>query len=98
MKKNIICIGGANVDFKLKSQKPLLLNTSNPVFSNNSFGGVARNVAHNLAKITSKIHLQCVVGDDSYGKILLEQLQSLGVNTQHSHILVGKEHRNTMRF
>lgn len=90
MNKNIICIGGANIDFKLKSKNPFLLHTSNPVYSSNSFGGVARNVAHNLANITSNIHLQCVVGDDVYGRDLLAHMQSLGVNTQHSLILEGK--------
>ena len=67
--KKIICIGGANIDFKLKSAYPLLLNTSNQVCSNHSFGGVARNVAHNLANISTNIHLQSVVGDDAYGTI-----------------------------
>lgn len=90
MKNDIICIGGANVDLKLKSQQQLILNSSNPVISNQTFGGVARNVAHNLAKVTSKIHLQCVVGDDVNGRALLKHMQSLGVNTQYSQVLSGK--------
>ncbi len=90
MNKKILCIGGANVDFKMKSHNSLILKTSNPVFSNTSFGGVARNVAHNLAKITSNVFLQTVVGDDDQGKALLGQMQALGVNTQHCQLLKGK--------
>lgn len=90
MKNKIFCIGGANIDSKLKSQSRLLLNTSNPVNSSSSFGGVARNVAHNLAKVTSNIHLQCVVGNDANGTALLEHIKALGVNTDHSCVLEGK--------
>lgn len=87
---NIFCIGGANIDLKLKSSDSLLLHTSNQVYSSTSFGGVARNVAHNLAKVTSNVHLQCVVGHDAHGKALLEHIESLGVNTAYSQILKGK--------
>ncbi|WP_298624001.1 carbohydrate kinase family protein [uncultured Legionella sp.] len=87
---SIFCIGGANIDLKLKSSNALLLHTSNPVYSNSSFGGVARNVAHNLAKVTSNVHLQCIVGDDASGRALLEHIGSLGVNTTHSLIVKGK--------
>ena len=90
MKKSIFCIGGANIDFKLKSQDHLFSHTSNPVSSSTSFGGVARNVAHNLAKLTTSIYLQCVVGNDAGGHSLLEHMRSLGVNTSHSLILDGK--------
>ncbi|MBL7481278.1 carbohydrate kinase family protein [Legionella bononiensis] len=90
MKKNILCIGGANIDLKLKSEAHLFLHTSNQVTSSTSFGGVARNVAHNLAKVTTDIHLQCVVGNDEGGRSLLEHMRSLGVNTSHSLILDGK--------
>lgn len=88
--KNIICIGGANIDFKFKSKNQLLLNTSNPISSSQSFGGVARNVAHNLAKVTSHIYLQTVVGNDEQGRALLEHMKVLGVNTQYCQILNDK--------
>jgi len=90
MDKKIICIGGANIDFKLKSQNQYLLNTSNPVSTSSSYGGVARNVAHNLANVTSNIYLQCVVGDDAHGRDMLKYMESLGVNTEHSLILEGR--------
>jgi pseudouridine kinase len=90
MPNRIICIGGANIDFKLKSPNPLVLNTSNPIHSTVSFGGVARNVAHNLAQLTSDVYLQCIVGNDANGLALLSHMQSLGVDTQYSKIIDGK--------
>lgn len=90
MPKKILCIGGANIDYKLKSQSSLRLATSNPIHSSFSFGGVARNVAHNLAQFSSNIYLQCVVGDDANGRKLLEHMNSLGVNTDYSKILYNQ--------
>ena len=87
MKKNIFCIGGAAVDHKLKPLADLIPATSNPVESITTFGGVARNVAENLAHWTHNIHLQCVVGDDNDGKKLLTHLQKLNVDTTSSLIL-----------
>lgn len=91
MTKHIFCIGGANIDRKLKTPAPLTLKTSNPVSSFATFGGVARNVAQNLAHWTSNVHLQCVVGDDSDGLELLNHMQALGVNTEHCLALGGKK-------
>ena len=87
MVKNIFCIGGANIDRKLKSSANLLPGTSNPVVSNTTFGGVARNVAENLARWTNRVHLQCVVGKDAAGQQLLAHMQKLGVNTDKCFVL-----------
>lgn len=95
MNQKIICIGGANIDFKLKSQQPIVLCTSNPISSSYSFGGVARNVAHNLACLTKNIHLQCVVGNDAYGRNLLAHMNSLGVHVTHSVI---KQNKRTSQY
>jgi pseudouridine kinase len=54
-----------------------------------SFGGVARNVAENLANWTNKVHLQCVTGADSDGERLLTHIQRLGVDITHSFSLSG---------
>lgn len=91
MLKNIYCVGGATIDHKLTSSAALISATSNPVSSYTSFGGVARNVAENLARWTQHIHLQCVVGNDEYGKSLLVHIEQLGVNTKHSLFLDDQE-------
>lgn len=87
MPKQIICIGGANVDHKLKSFSKLEISTSNPVKSYTSFGGVARNVAENLARLTNQVYLQCIVGNDADGHQLLLHINQLKVNTDHCIIL-----------
>ena len=79
MIKPILCIGGANIDKKLRMAQPLQYATSNPVISNTSFGGVARNVAENLAHWTTGIHLQSAVGNDAEGKRLLSYLKNLSI-------------------
>ncbi len=91
MIKHIFCIGGANIDCKLKSSVNLTLGTSNPVTSASSYGGVARNVAQNLIHWTTNIHLQCVVGDDAYGRQMLEHIRCLGVNVEHCVVLADKK-------
>ena len=47
----VICIGGAAVDRKYRALSSLRPATSNPVTSERSFGGVARNVAENTARL-----------------------------------------------
>lgn len=76
----IYCIGGANVDHKLTVQGILSQETSNPVSTITTFGGVARNVAENLSHWTDNIYLQCMVGKDKEGKELLAYLQQNQVN------------------
>ena len=44
----IVCIGAANVDRKFYVHKDLVAETSSPVTSTRSIGGVARNIAENL--------------------------------------------------
>jgi pseudouridine kinase len=78
----IVCIGAANLDRKLRSLATLKLGTSNPARQDESFGGVARNIAENLARLGSPVVLLTVVGDDSSGKALLEQAEHAGIDTR----------------
>lgn len=90
MYKKIYCIGGAIVDRKIKTYQPIEFSTSNPASSTTTFGGVAHNVAKNLAQLTDNIFLQCVLGDDTAGKALLSSLQNYAINTDASLILNNK--------
>ena len=47
----VICIGGAAIDRKYRALSSLRSATSNPVASERSFGGVARNVAENMKRL-----------------------------------------------
>jgi pseudouridine kinase len=85
----VVCIGGANVDRHLRTLSALQMATSNPVMQHESFGGVARNIAENLARLGSPVTLLCAVGDDVVGKAILEHGQAIGVDTRASLQITG---------
>jgi pseudouridine kinase len=55
-----------------------------------SFGGTARNVAENLARLGTDVTLITAVGDDPQGKQLLFQIAETGVNTEHALVVPEK--------
>ncbi len=63
--KQIVCIGGANVDRKFYIKDKAQLATSNPVRSTQSAGGVARNVGENLGRLGKEVILLTACGTDS---------------------------------
>ncbi|HLU05876.1 MAG TPA: carbohydrate kinase family protein [Woeseiaceae bacterium] len=75
------CIGGMTMDRTLKLQEPGVLGTSNPVVSRRMRGGVARNVAENLARLSVNCHLASIVGDDEAGREVLKITSQGGVDT-----------------
>ena len=78
---HFICIGGALIDRKYVLHGPLLAGTSNPGTVSITFGGVARNIAENLARLGNKVALAAAIGADSGGAALRADLISLGVDT-----------------
>jgi pseudouridine kinase len=54
--------------------------TSNPASGSTSFGGVARNVAENLARLGVPARMVSRVGGDGAGRGLLEHLAAVGVD------------------
>ncbi|MEX2461688.1 MAG: carbohydrate kinase [Paenibacillaceae bacterium] len=80
-KQTVLCIGGANLDSKAIGKQKIRLASSNPVTVQQSCGGVARNIAENLANLTCSVSLLTVVGDDAEGRWVLEKTQKSGVDT-----------------
>jgi pseudouridine kinase len=80
-RRPVVCIGAANLDRKLRSLAGIALHTSNPASQSESFGGVARNIAENLARMGSAVALLSATGKDSSGAALLSHAQSLGIDT-----------------
>ncbi|MDT8999946.1 carbohydrate kinase [Paucibacter sp. APW11] len=78
----IVCIGGINIDRKLRTLEPLQLGTSNPASLSETPGGVARNVAENLARLGQPVQLLSAVGDDAAGRNLLAQAEACGIRTE----------------
>lgn len=76
----IACIGGISLDRKLRSVLGIRFGTSNPVSGTVAPGGVARNVAHGLARLGCSVSLYSSVGDDASGAGLLDELRADGVD------------------
>lgn len=82
MTLDVLCIGGANADGDFRLTGPTVVGTSNPATVRYSFGGVARNVAENLARIGCRVGLATAVGSDALGWELIDELASVGVDTR----------------
>ena len=78
---SIVCLGGASVDRKYHLFSTALAATSNPARVTRSFGGVARNVAENLARLGAGVALLSRVGDDEGGEALLNDAARAGIDT-----------------
>lgn len=87
---HLVCIGGAVFDRKHLLLIPLQMETSNPVESFHSFGGVARNVAENLAMLGVNPTFISVVGNDQTGEHLLAHLRDRGVDTSRVIVAPGR--------
>lgn len=84
-RKDILCVGGANIDRKIQVIENLQYGTSNPAESAQSCGGVARNIAENLGRLGSDASLLTVVGGDHEGNWLLESSKNF-VDITPSHV------------
>jgi pseudouridine kinase len=81
----VVVIGGANIDVKVRSAARVRLGTSNPGYSSMTPGGVARNVAENLARLGTRTFLVAAVGRDAAGEALLNQTAAAGVGVEYVH-------------
>lgn len=76
----VMVLGGAVIDRKYLARSPLIAGTSNPVEGMRSFGGVARNVAENLALLGASTGFISAVGADESGRDLLRYMRDHGVD------------------
>jgi pseudouridine kinase len=79
----ILCIGGAVIDRVLETIEAPRIATSNPVRSRLVHGGVARNVAENLARLGCRVSLASLIGNDPAGEALRAGAQSAGIDARH---------------
>jgi pseudouridine kinase len=78
-----VVVGGSNMDLKARSTARATGRTSNPGHASMAPGGVARNIAENLARLGDRVHLVSVVGRDSLGDSLLDHTGAAGVRIEH---------------
>ena len=86
----VLVIGAASVDIKARAQGPLQRDTSNPSTVRFSLGGVARNIAENLARLGVHATLLSAVGTDHFGHRILEETRSGGVDMRYT--LISEEY------
>jgi pseudouridine kinase len=79
MERTIACIGAAHIDRKATAAGPVVPGSSNPVTMRIGAGGVARNVAENLARLGLSVTMVSRVGDDREGDAVLDGLVEAGV-------------------
>jgi len=81
----VTAIGGANIDIHGKSHQSIRRNDSNPGSVHMSAGGVARNVAENLARLGIDGRLISAIGTDHHGQMLMRLSRDAGINMQYVH-------------
>lgn len=85
----VLVIGSAGIDIKGRAYDDLHWGVANPGIVRNSVGGVARNIAENLARLEVETVLLSAVGDDAEGRRVLEKTRLTGVNCEHVRIIDG---------
>jgi len=81
----VAVIGGANIDIHGRSNQRLRRKDSNPGTVQVSAGGVARNVAENLARLGVDCRLISAIGTDHHGQMLMQLSREAGIDMQYVH-------------
>lgn len=84
---SIVCIGGANIDRKARSNQKVRMDSSNPVKMSEVCGGVARNFAENISRLGLSASLMTCVGNDKEGNWILNETKSQGVDVSQVWVL-----------
>lgn len=79
----VLVIGSAGMDIVARLKGEPRRGTSSPAQIRRTFGGVARNVAENLARLGQQVILLAAVGMDETGDELIDGLVEAGVDVSH---------------
>ncbi len=88
--KPVLVIGAAGLDMVGRLRGDPEEGTSTPASIRFAFGGVARNVAENLARLSQPCTLLSAVGDDPQGRGLIDLLKEAGVDVSSLLVLPGQ--------
>ena len=84
METLISVIGGANVDMSATLNDAFIAADSNPGHIEVGYGGVARNIAHNLSLLGARTQLLTVFGGDLFGGLLHDHCKQQGIDVHLS--------------
>ena len=80
----ISIIGGANMDMSATLNGAFIAADSNPGHIEVGYGGVARNIAHNLALLGARTQLLTVFGGDLFGGLMHDYCKQQGIDVHLS--------------
>ena len=83
----VLVVGAANMDISGSTPNPLTPGDSIPGRIRSAPGGVARNVAENLARLGTPVQLLAAVADDTFGSSLLASTSHAGVGVRGCWVL-----------
>lgn len=78
-KHRIVVIGAANVDISAQALEAFRMHDSNPSIVSIGFGGVGRNIAHNLCLLGADVRFISLFSEDALSKSLYEDCKKLGM-------------------
>lgn len=84
METLISVIGGANVDLSATLSDAFIAADSNPGHIEVGYGGVARNIAHNLSLLGAQTRLFTIFGGDLFGGLLQDFCKQQGIDVHLS--------------
>jgi pseudouridine kinase len=84
MRPRITVVGGANLDIVGIPTGRFALRDSNPGHVRHSPGGVARNIAENLARLGAEVRLVTAFGIDEVTDWLIAECEAAGIDTSFS--------------
>lgn len=79
-----VAVGAANIDVHGFTDRPLVMRDSNPGRIRSCPGGVARNIAENLARLGVPVDLITALGDDAGGASLRASCRELDIRLDRS--------------
>ena len=87
MQSAITVIGGANIDLSATLADSFIAADSNPGKVDIGYGGVARNIAHNLALMGNRVQLLTAFGSDLFGRLIEDHCKQQGIDVHLSAVV-----------
>lgn len=80
MNTRISVVGGANVDLSATLYDAFIASDSNPGHIDIGYGGVARNIAHNLSLLGAQVQLVTIIGGDLFGGLMQDYCKQQNID------------------
>jgi len=85
----VVVAGGVNVDIGGTSSASIVMRDSNPGIIHTSFGGVGRNIAHNMKLLGLNVSLLTAMGEDYNGQLIRSSCAEYGIDISDALLVKG---------